>query len=74
MAKNGYQVATPSAGQPIRHSESIQKIYIFPYQDHAGNYYDTAIMYSVLEKSHWIGYPTKQVTDEMYDFQQEDED
>ncbi len=70
----GYQVATPSAGQPVRYTETLQKIYIFPYEDTQGNYYDTSIMYSVLDKSHWIGYPTQAIADEQYDSYADDED
>jgi len=65
---NGYQVATPSAGQPVRYADSIQKVYIFPYKDRYGNYYDSQIMYTVLDKSHWVGYPVDKISSEDYDF------
>ena len=64
----GYQVATPSAGQPVRSADTIQKIYIFPYKDKYGNYYDAQIMYAVLHKSHWIDYPVEKISTENYDF------
>lgn len=65
---DGYQVATPSAGQPVRYADSIQKVYIFPYKDKYGNYYDSQIMYTVLDKSHWVDYPVEKVSSEEYDF------
>ena len=56
--QSGYAVGVPSAGMPVRYGDKIQKVWIFPYQDKSGNYHESAIIYSVVQKSHWVGYPT----------------
>jgi len=59
--KSGYDVGVPSAGMPVRYGDKVQKIWVFPYQDKVGNYHESSIMYSVIEKSHWVGYPTSSI-------------
>ena len=56
--QSGYAVGVPSAGMPVRYGDKIQKVWIFPYQDTSGNYHESSIIYSVVQKSHWVGYPT----------------
>ena len=57
----GYNVATPMPGQPVRFGETVQRIWLAPYQDNAGNYHEPSYVYTVLEKPHWIGLPAKEV-------------
>lgn len=66
---SGYDVVTPNIGQPVRNGDTIQKITVFPYQDKNQNYYETAIMYTILNQSHWVGYPTSSVIDEDDEFE-----
>lgn len=58
----GYNVTTPMPGQPVRFGETVQRIWLAPYQDNAGNYHEPSYVYAVLEKPHWIGLPSKEVS------------
>lgn len=44
-------------GFPLRTSEVIQKITVFPFINDSGNYVDTTDVYIVLDKSRWTGRP-----------------
>lgn len=44
-------------GSPLRTSESVQKITIFPFINKHGDYVDTTDVYIVLDKSRWTGRP-----------------
>ena len=57
----GYNVATPMPGEPVRFGETVQRIWLAPYQDNAGNYHEPSYVYTVLQKPHWIGLPAKEV-------------
>ncbi|MCL1064290.1 type IV conjugative transfer system lipoprotein TraV [Shewanella benthica] len=46
-------------GFPIRTSEFVQKITIFPFINKNGDYVDTTDVYIVLDKSRWTGRPAK---------------
>lgn len=61
--KMGSHVGTPNIGTPVRYGDKIQKVYVFPYMDKNHNYYETSVMYTVLEKSHWVGYDSDKVKD-----------
>ncbi len=58
---SGYHGITPMPGQPVRAEERIQRIWIAPYQDLASNYHEPSYVYTVLEKSHWIGVPAQEI-------------
>lgn len=47
---------------PIRHSETVQRIWIAPYEDTEGNYHQESFMYSIMKDSHWSGKPIKTVS------------
>ena len=59
----GYNVATPTPGQPIRFGDTVQRIWIAPYEDTSQTYHEPSYVYTVLDKSHWIGLPAKEVSD-----------
>jgi len=61
--QSGYLGAVPQAGEPVRYGDKIQKVWVFPYEDSKGNYYETQVAYTVLNKSHWIGQPVKAIQD-----------
>ena len=42
-------------GEPVRQSETVQRIWIAPYQDTARNYHEPSEVFTVLRHSHWIG-------------------
>jgi conjugal transfer pilus assembly protein TraV len=48
-------------GQPIRYGETVQRIWIAPYEDTEGNYHQDSLMYSIMKGGHWIGRPVKPV-------------
>lgn len=58
---SAYQAPTPMPGEPVRYSESIQRIWIAPWQDVAGNYHEPSYVYVVLTPAHWVGIPVDQV-------------
>ena len=59
----GYNVTTPKPGEPIRYGESIQRIWIAPYEDASGNYHDPSYIYTIIKPSHWIGVPANEIKD-----------
>ena len=50
-------------GAPIRSNESIQQIWIGPYEDTGGTYHEPSYLYTVVKKGQWIGDPTKVIQD-----------
>ena len=48
-------------GKPIRSGETIQQIWLGPYEDQDGNYHAPAYIYNIVKKSAWIGDPVKNV-------------
>ena len=62
------QVNAPlTSGEPQRYREVVKEIVIFPYQDSHGNYYDTAIVHTVLKSSHWLSKPPSAVIHSQYE-------
>jgi hypothetical protein len=58
----GYPLNT-FAGQPIRSNESIQQIWIGPYEDTSGNYHEPSYVYVVIKKGKWFGEPANVIQD-----------
>lgn len=59
---SGYPLNT-FAGQPIRSNESVQQIWIGPYEDAIGNYHEPSYLYTVVKKGRWIGEPVNVIQD-----------
>ena len=59
--KNGYNIETPTAGEPIRYGDQIQRVWIAPFRDKDDNYYEGSYAYVVVKKSHWIGQPLEAI-------------
>ncbi len=59
--RGGYQGETPIPGEPVRFGERVQRIWIAPYQDLSNNYHEPSYVYTVLNKSHWIGVPANEI-------------
>ncbi|EKE01929.1 MAG: conjugative transfer: assembly [uncultured bacterium] len=57
-----YVYRTPD-GLPIRSGESIQKIWIGPYEDDAGNYHEPSYVYVVSKKGKWLGESASAIQD-----------
>lgn len=60
----GYNVTTPIPGEPVRFGENVQRIWIAPYKDSSHNFHEPSYVYTVLNKSHWIGLPEQSITDD----------
>jgi hypothetical protein len=48
-------------GKPIRKAESVQQIWIGPYEDQDGNFHEPSYVYTVTKKGTWIGDPPKDI-------------
>ena len=46
--------STFPTGHPLRTSETIQKIWIGPYEDDNGNYHEPSYVYAVIKKAKWL--------------------
>lgn len=57
----GYEANMPMVGRLVRGGERVQRIWIAPYQDLSNNYHEPSYVYTVLNSSHWIGSPVKEV-------------
>ena len=55
-------IATYHAGAPLRYGETVQRIWVAPYEDTEGNYHQDSLMYSIVKRGHWIGAPLKSIT------------
>ena len=44
-------------GAPLRYGETVQRIWIAPFEDTENNYHQDSYMYSIIKNGHWIGYP-----------------
>jgi conjugal transfer pilus assembly protein TraV len=51
-------------GQPIRTGETIQRIWIAPFEDQDDNYHEPSYVYTVVKKSEWIGNPVKETAED----------
>lgn len=60
--KNGYPLNTFD-GAPIRSNESIQQVWIGPYEDVSGIYHEPSYVYTVVKKGSWIGEPVNVIQD-----------
>lgn len=56
-----YSYTTFKPGQPIRYGETVQRIWLAPYEDNEGNYHQENIIYTVVKDGHWIGYPVRSI-------------
>ena len=48
-------------GAPLRYGETVQRIWVAPFEDTDGNYHQDSLMYAIVKKGHWIGAPLKSV-------------
>ena len=46
-------------GAPLRYGETVQRIWIAPFEDTQRNYHQDSYMYSIIKDGHWIGEPIK---------------
>lgn len=48
-------------GAPLRYGETVQRIWVAPYEDTEGNYHQDSLMYAIVKHGHWIGAPVKAI-------------
>lgn len=48
-------------GAPLRYGETVQRIWVAPYEDTAGNYHQDSMMYVIMQRGHWIGNPVNAI-------------
>jgi len=46
-------------GSPLRYGETVQRIWIAPFEDTEKNYHQDSYMYAIIKDGHWIGSPVK---------------
>jgi conjugal transfer pilus assembly protein TraV len=47
------------AGAPLRYGETVQRIWIAPFEDTEKNYHQDSYLYAIIKDGHWIGSPVK---------------
>jgi conjugal transfer pilus assembly protein TraV len=50
---------TPFGREPLRYGETVQRIWVAPYEDSNGNYHPESEIFTITKPGHWIGYPVK---------------
>jgi conjugal transfer pilus assembly protein TraV len=63
MGGQSTQTIAQNPGEPIRYSETVQRIWLSPYEDTNGNYHEPSYVYTVIQPGHWIGVPAKAIND-----------
>lgn len=48
-----------STHPPLREGESVQHIWVAPFEDQSGNYHEDSSIYTVVKEGHWISRPLK---------------
>lgn len=46
-------------GAPLRYGETVQRIWVAPFEDTERNYHQDSYMYAIIKDGHWIGSPIK---------------
>jgi conjugal transfer pilus assembly protein TraV len=47
-------------GEPLRYGETVQRVWVAPFEDKQGNYHQESDIYTVVKPGHWIGAPLKE--------------
>lgn len=50
-------------GAPLRYGETVQRIWIAPFEDTEKNYHQDSYMYAIIKDGHWIGQPVKTLSE-----------
>jgi type IV conjugative transfer system lipoprotein TraV len=59
-----YPSSGPQPGDPLRYQETVLRVWVAPYEDKEGNYYQPTTLYTVVKPGHWVGNPPKAVSDD----------
>lgn len=52
-------VANNYSGAPLRYGETVQRIWVAPFEDTEGNYHQDSVIYAIVKEGHWLGQPIK---------------
>lgn len=55
---------SPDVRKPLRYGETVQRIWIAPFEDKSGNYHQESDIYTIVKPGHWIGYPVKSINND----------
>lgn len=53
-----------SLHEPLRYGETVQHVWVAPFEDTAGNYHQESDIYTIVKPGHWIGNPPKEFTND----------
>ena len=53
-----------SKGEPLRYGETVQRLWVAPFEDKEGNYHQESDIYTVVKPGHWIGSPLKETNED----------
>ena len=56
-----YPIQAINPGKSLRYGETVMRVWVAPYEDDKGNFYQPSIFYTVIKSGHWIGSPVKAV-------------
>jgi len=49
-------------GEPLRYGETVQRVWVAPFEDTEGNYHQDNFIYTVSKGGHWIGSPVNKTS------------
>ncbi len=53
-----------NSDDPIRANETVLRIWMAPFEDKDGHYYQPTVLYTVVKPGFWLGEPVKAITNE----------
>lgn len=53
---------TSFKGDPLRYGETVQRVWVAPFEDRQGNYHQESNIFTVSKPGNWIGYPLKELS------------
>lgn len=59
-----YPTLAMNPGDPMRYGETVMRVWMAPFEDKDGNYYQPTVLYTIVKPGHWMGQPLKAITDE----------
>lgn len=54
----------PSKAKSLRYGETVQRVWVAPFEDKQGNYHQESDIYTVTKPGSWIGTPLKETNDD----------
>ena len=54
-----------SNSKPHRYGETVQRVWVAPFEDKEGNYHQESEIYTVVKQARWMGAPLKEIHEEV---------